>query len=162
MVDEPKKPDIRDWLAELLAEILTLIVGLPIFIALIYWAFWWDHLGFWSNDIITYSLVCSENYKDGKCPGNQTKGDTITFRVRVERGEVVIMTKKGTPPLTLTKCSIFDTENCSSLIAVLLVDYSIAGLYPKFWDTAHPLGQKGQKPLNRPFVTLVPSFRCNT
>jgi len=111
MVDEPKKPDTRDWLAALLAELLTLILGLPIFIALIYWAFWWDHPKFWSNDIIAYPLVCSEDFKDEKCPGNQTKRDPITFRVRIERGEVVVMTKKGTPPLTLTKCSIYDTEN---------------------------------------------------
>ena len=111
MADEEEKPTIRDWVFALFSELIGLIVFFPIIIALIYWAFWWDHPKLWNNDIIAYPLICSKDYKDGKCLGNQTKGDTITFRVRVERGEVVIMTKKGTPPLTLTKCSIFDTEN---------------------------------------------------
>jgi len=115
MADEPKKPDISDWLAATLAELLGLIIVFPIIIALIYWAFWWDKNSFWSNDIIAYRLFCSEDYKDDKCLGNQTNGYPITFKVRPERGEVVMKAKKGDPPLTLTKCSIFDTENWECL-----------------------------------------------
>jgi len=77
----------------------------------VWWLFWWDKPSFWQNEIIAYPLTCSSQYKEDSCPENQATGTPITYRVRIERGEVALMTKMNVPPKILTECNIFGTEN---------------------------------------------------
>ena len=73
--------------------------------------FWLDFPNRWSDKAYMYPLICSKEYKNGKCTGFELTANKITYRINEARAEVVILTKEGSSPTTLTNCSIFDKQN---------------------------------------------------
>ena len=65
-----------------------------------------------SEVMISYALICTEPYVNGRCNGYEVTGNLRKYRINRARAEVVSLAEVSNAiPITLINCSIMDKKN---------------------------------------------------